>query len=96
MLIAACRNREHSVVMAQLIDWHWREGKPAAWEFFSLADKNDEQLLDERKAVSGLVFWKEESESKREGYSLDTASRNKRQLFAQARRCGTGNSELEI
>jgi predicted RecB family nuclease len=43
-------------LMAQLIDWHWREGKPAAWEFFSLADKNDEQLLDERKAVSGLVF----------------------------------------
>jgi predicted RecB family nuclease len=43
-------------LMAQLIDWHWREGKPAAWEFFSLADKNDEQLIDERKAVSGLVF----------------------------------------
>ena len=43
-------------LMAQLIDWHWRDAKPAAWEFYNLADKNDEQLLDERKALSGLVF----------------------------------------
>jgi predicted RecB family nuclease len=52
------RSREQRAqwLMAQLIDWHWREAKPAAWEFYSLVDKNDEQLLDERKALSGLVF----------------------------------------
>ena len=52
------RSREQRAqwLMAQLIDWHWRDGKPAAWEFYNLADKNDEQLLDERKALSGLIF----------------------------------------
>jgi uncharacterized protein len=52
------RTREQKAqwLMAQLIDWHWRDAKPAAWEFYNLADKNDEQLLDERKALSGLVF----------------------------------------
>jgi predicted RecB family nuclease len=55
---AKLRSREQKAqwLMAQLIDWHWRDAKPAAWQFYSLADKNDEQLLDERKALSGLVF----------------------------------------
>jgi predicted RecB family nuclease len=54
------RSREQRAqwLMAQLIDWHWRDAKPAAWEFYNLADKNDEQLLEEKKALSGLVFEK--------------------------------------
>jgi uncharacterized protein len=54
------RSREQRAqwLMAQLIDWHWRDAKPAAWEFYNLADKNDEQLLDEKKALSGLTFEK--------------------------------------
>jgi predicted RecB family nuclease len=43
-------------LMAQLIDWHWREEKPAVWEFYRLAEKTDEDLFDERQAISGLTF----------------------------------------
>ena len=41
---------------AQLVDWHWREEKPAVWEFYRLAEKTDDDLFDERQAISGLAF----------------------------------------
>jgi uncharacterized protein len=43
-------------VLAYLLDWHYREDKVAAWEYFRLRDLADEDLLDERNAVSGLDF----------------------------------------
>ncbi len=41
---------------AYLLDWHRRENKAEWWEFFRLVDLNDDDLMDERKAVSGLQW----------------------------------------
>jgi len=55
---ASLRSREQAArwLMAQLLDWHWRETKPSAWEFYRLAENDDEELLDERQALSGLTI----------------------------------------
>ena len=42
--------------MAYLLDWHRRENRGEWWEFFRLADLDDDALMDERKAVSGLEY----------------------------------------
>jgi predicted RecB family nuclease len=43
-------------LLANLLDWHRRESKADSWEYFRLKDLTDEDLLDERGAVSGLVL----------------------------------------
>ena len=43
-------------LLAHLLDWHRREVKSEWWEFFRLAELTDEELLDERSALSGLRF----------------------------------------
>jgi hypothetical protein len=43
-------------LMANLIDFHRREKKAAWWEHFRLAALSAEDLLEERAALSGLVF----------------------------------------
>jgi len=43
-------------LLAYILDWHRREEKAAWWEYFRLCDLSDEQLLDERAALSGLTF----------------------------------------
>lgn len=43
-------------LLAQLLDWHRRESKATWWQYFKLADMDDEDLLDERQALSGLEF----------------------------------------
>ena len=43
-------------LLANLLDWHRRESKADWWEYFRLKDLTAEDLLDERGAVSGLVF----------------------------------------
>jgi uncharacterized protein len=43
-------------LVAYLLDWHRRENKAEWWEYFRLKDLDDESLLEERKAVSGLAF----------------------------------------
>ena len=43
-------------LLAQLLDWHRREDKAPWWEFFRLRDLTEEELLDERAAISGLNF----------------------------------------
>ena len=43
-------------LLANLIDWHRREQKALWWEYFRLRDLSDEDLLDERAALSGLSF----------------------------------------
>ena len=50
------RNEEHSArwLLANLLGWHRRESKADWWEYFRLKDLTDEDLLDERCAVSGL------------------------------------------
>ena len=46
-------------LLAYMLDWHWREEKTAWWEFFRLRDLPEEELLDEKAAIAGLV-WKEQ------------------------------------
>jgi uncharacterized protein len=43
-------------LLAHQLDYFRREDKCAWWEFFRLHDLEHEDLLDERKAVSGLAF----------------------------------------
>ena len=42
-------------LLANLLDWHRRESKADWWEYFRLKDLTDEDLLDERGAISGLA-----------------------------------------
>lgn len=43
-------------LLAQFLEFHWREAKPEYWEMFRLRDLGAEELLDERRALSGLTF----------------------------------------
>ena len=43
-------------LLANLLDWHRRESKADSWEYFRLKDLTDEDLLDEKGAISGLVL----------------------------------------
>jgi len=43
-------------ILAQLLEWHRRENKALWWEYFRLIDLSDEELRDERAAISGLQF----------------------------------------
>jgi uncharacterized protein len=43
-------------LLSHLLDWHRREVKSEWWEFYRLAELTDEDLLDERSALSGLHF----------------------------------------
>jgi uncharacterized protein len=54
----ADRNEEQQArwLLAYMLDWHSREGKAAAWEYFRLKDMAEEDLYDERQALAGLEF----------------------------------------
>jgi predicted RecB family nuclease len=43
-------------LLSNLVDWHRREAKADWWEYFRLKELTDEDLLEERSAVSGLTF----------------------------------------
>lgn len=43
-------------ILAHLLEYHRRESKAPWWEFFRLKDLPQEELLDERGAISGLAF----------------------------------------
>ena len=43
-------------LLAYLLEWHRREDKSAWWEFFRMADLDEEQLLNERTGIAGLRF----------------------------------------
>ncbi len=43
-------------LLANMLDWHRREKKATWWEYFRLRDLSDEELLDEKAALSGLTF----------------------------------------
>ena len=43
-------------LLAQMLEFHHREDKAVWWEYFRLRDLTDEELLDERAALSGLKF----------------------------------------
>ncbi len=46
-------------LLSNLLDWHRREAKVAYWEKYRLRDLGDEELRDERAALSGLEYIKE-------------------------------------
>jgi predicted RecB family nuclease len=54
--------KEHSpqqhanYLMAYMLEWHRREDKATWWEYFRLRELSDEELLEERDAISGLEF----------------------------------------
>lgn len=39
-----------------MLEWHRREDKAVWWEYFRLSDLGAEELLDEKSALSGLVY----------------------------------------
>lgn len=43
-------------VLAHMLDWYRRENKAFWWEYFRLLELPEEELLDEKKALTGLVF----------------------------------------
>jgi predicted RecB family nuclease len=43
-------------LLAYLIDWHRREDNAQWWEYFRLKELPEDQLLDESRALAGLVF----------------------------------------
>ena len=52
------RNDEQQAlwILANILDWHRREEKAVWWEYFTLKELTVEDLLDERKGLSGLSF----------------------------------------
>lgn len=43
-------------LLAHLLDWHRREGKAAAWEFYRLCELKEDELLEERDAIACLTY----------------------------------------
>jgi len=43
-------------ILAHMLDWYRREKKAFWWEYFRLRELPDEELLDEKKALTGLQF----------------------------------------
>src|SRR5262249_49873696 len=43
-------------LLGNVLEWHRREDKAAWWEYFRLSALSDEELLDEKPALSGLAF----------------------------------------
>ena len=52
------REQQAQWILAQLLEWHRREDRALWWEYFRLIDLSDEELLDERVAISRLTFIK--------------------------------------
>jgi uncharacterized protein len=52
-------------LLANMLDWYRREKKSFWWEVFRLQDLTDEELLEEKDALSGLIYThKREKEKK--------------------------------
>lgn len=46
--------QQAKLMLAHMLEWYRREAKSFWWEFFRLKELEDEELLDERAAISGL------------------------------------------
>jgi predicted RecB family nuclease len=49
-------DRAASTLLGDLIGYYDREQKPESWNFYRLAELDDEERLEEREALSGLVY----------------------------------------
>jgi len=52
-------------ILAHFLDWYRREQKSFWWEFFRVTALDTDDLLDERTALTGLVYTGESSDDKR-------------------------------
>jgi len=52
-------------LLANMLDWYRREKKSFWWEVFRLQDLTDEELLDEKDALAGLIFTGKREKEKR-------------------------------
>lgn len=43
-------------LLAQLLDYHWREAKPAYWSYFERLEKSSEELVEDTEAIGELVL----------------------------------------
>ena len=43
-------------LLADLLDWHRRDAKPAWWEYFARQDASADELIDDASAIAGLEF----------------------------------------
>ena len=50
------RDQEAQWILAQILEWHRREDKVDWWEYFRLNEMAEDELLDERAGIAGLVF----------------------------------------
>jgi uncharacterized protein len=53
---ARCAEARACALLANLLEWHRREEKAPWWEYYRLLDLSDEELMDEKAAISGLTF----------------------------------------
>ncbi len=51
-------NAEHraSWLLAQMLEYHRREDKSAWWEYFRLCELSDDELLEDKAALGGLIY----------------------------------------
>jgi len=50
-------DEQHALwILANVLDWHRREEKAVWWEFFRMSELSAEDLLDEKRGLSGLSF----------------------------------------
>jgi predicted RecB family nuclease len=43
-------------LLAQMLEWHRREDKSAWWEYFRLCELSDDELIEDKSALGGLVY----------------------------------------
>ena len=53
---SAATEQQARWLLANMLDWHRREEKAVWWEYFRLCELPDEDLLEEKAALSGLEF----------------------------------------
>src|SRR5438046_6233218 len=43
-------------LLAQLLEWHRREDKSMWWEYYRLCSLTDDELIEDKNALGGLVY----------------------------------------
>ena len=68
------REVEHArYILAHMLDWYRRENKSFWWEFFRLKELTEDELLEERKAISFLEYTGNREPEKRSVVDSDTS-----------------------
>lgn len=59
------KEQQASYLVANMLDWYRREQKSFWWEYYRILDLEADELLDEKSALTGLVFTGERTIDKR-------------------------------